>query len=375
MNTHVNKMNNIIQTKNYLKEIDENLFNLSGEVSLAHCVAEDLRMGDGIAMEFKHYFGGIGQLFDQNLTVGNVGVVVNNRNETAFYLVTKKYSGGKSTMQSLSVALKSLLQKMKEMKLSKLGISKIGCGWDGLNWAEVKALIASVFAGSRIRITVCVPSKIYKRILPPQLKAFITPKELLDTKAISDILLFIDIEQFKKNNWTNDLVDKVNVKYPSFKERLLRDIRSNQFSPGDVTSYFMNKERINCLFISPTAYYSSLEKGFTNIKKHIRSYKHFVFQSGPIKPADNFKHISRMVLIMRSIIYSSELWLCGDKDLTKETEVFDTYYRNIINEIKLASRQATVSNRPKAVDLKQNNTPSNNQKRKNAPSRKNFQRR
>jgi hypothetical protein len=137
----------------------------------------------------------------------------------------------------------------------------------------------------------------------------------------------------------------------------------------------MNKERINCLFISPTAYYSSLEKGFTNIKKHIRSYKHFVFQSGPIKPADNFKHISRMVLIMRSIIYSSELWLCGDKDLTKETEVFDTYYRNIINEIKLASRQATVSNRPKAVDLKQNNTPSNNQKRKNAPPRKNFQRR
>jgi hypothetical protein len=108
----------------------------------------------------RRYFSGIGQLFDQNLTVGNVGVVFNNRNETAFYLVTKKYSGGKSTMESLSEALKSLLQKMKEMKLSKLGIPKIGCGWDGLNWAEVKALIASVFAGSRISITVCVPSKV-----------------------------------------------------------------------------------------------------------------------------------------------------------------------------------------------------------------------
>jgi hypothetical protein len=89
----------------------------------------------------RRYFGGIGQLFDQNLTVGNVGIVVNNRNETTFYLVTKKYSGGKSTMQSLSVAFKSLLQKMKELKLSKLGI-------------------ASVFAGFRISITVCVPSKV-----------------------------------------------------------------------------------------------------------------------------------------------------------------------------------------------------------------------
>jgi hypothetical protein len=39
-----------------LREIDENLFNLSGDVCLAHCVAEDLRMGDGIAMEFKYKY-------------------------------------------------------------------------------------------------------------------------------------------------------------------------------------------------------------------------------------------------------------------------------------------------------------------------------
>jgi O-acetyl-ADP-ribose deacetylase (regulator of RNase III) len=107
----------------------------------------------------RRYFGGIGQLFDQNLTESNVGVVENNRNETAFYLVTKKYSGEKSTMQSLAVAIKTLLQKMKEMKLSKLGIPKIGCEWDGLNWIDVKALIASVFVGSRISIIICVSSK------------------------------------------------------------------------------------------------------------------------------------------------------------------------------------------------------------------------
>lgn len=36
-----------------LREIDEDLFNLPKEIPLAHCVAEDLRMGAGIAVEFK----------------------------------------------------------------------------------------------------------------------------------------------------------------------------------------------------------------------------------------------------------------------------------------------------------------------------------
>lgn len=36
-----------------LEEIDENIFNLPNDYSLAHCVAEDLRMGAGIAVDFK----------------------------------------------------------------------------------------------------------------------------------------------------------------------------------------------------------------------------------------------------------------------------------------------------------------------------------
>lgn len=37
----------------FIKEIDENLFDLDIEFALAHCVAEDLRMGAGIAVDFK----------------------------------------------------------------------------------------------------------------------------------------------------------------------------------------------------------------------------------------------------------------------------------------------------------------------------------
>jgi hypothetical protein len=108
----------------------------------------------------KQYFGGVGQLFDQNLTVGDVGVIVNDRNETAFYMITKKFSGGKSTMQTLLVALKSPLMKMKAMNLTKLGILKIGCRLDGLDWTQVKKLIASIFAESQISITICNPSEV-----------------------------------------------------------------------------------------------------------------------------------------------------------------------------------------------------------------------
>jgi hypothetical protein len=75
-------------------------------------------------------------------------------------MITKKSSGGKPTMQTLSLALRSLLVKMKAMYLTKLGIPKIGCGLDCLDWMKVKELIASIFAGFQISITICIPSKV-----------------------------------------------------------------------------------------------------------------------------------------------------------------------------------------------------------------------
>lgn len=63
-------------------------------------------------------------------------------------------------MNSLNQTLHTLLGKMKEYKLTKLGIPKIGCGLDGLDWSNVKSLINSVFTGSGIHITACLPSMV-----------------------------------------------------------------------------------------------------------------------------------------------------------------------------------------------------------------------
>jgi hypothetical protein len=115
-------------------------------------------------------------------------------------------------------------------------------------------------------------------------------------------------------------------------------------TPGDVNTYFIKIVKTNCLFTSSTAYFSSLEKGFKNFKKDIRSYKNFTFQSGSIKPVDNFKYISQMVLILRYIIYDSELWLCENTNQLKEEKIYKNDCRNVINEVRLVSRQTTIRN-------------------------------
>lgn len=112
-----------------------------------------------LTLFFRKRFGGVGKLIDQNLKVGEIGIV-NRHNQFVFYLITKKYSNGKPTMMTLELALESLLSKMKTLKLSKLGIPKIGCGLDGLDWSNVKSLIIKIFAGSGIDILVCIPSKV-----------------------------------------------------------------------------------------------------------------------------------------------------------------------------------------------------------------------
>ena len=121
----------------------------------------------------------------------------------------------------------------------------------------------------------------------------------------------------------------------------MKDITNKTLNPGDVTTYFIKNERINCLFISESAYYSSVEKGFITMRNYIRSnYRNYAIQSGPIKPSATFKHISRFVLVVRSVIYGSELWLCGDNDQTNEKHVYEQYCKKVFDEIRISTKLA-----------------------------------
>ncbi|XP_026812179.1 uncharacterized protein LOC113553188 isoform X2 [Rhopalosiphum maidis] len=308
------------------EEIDEDLFKLSKDYSLAHCVAEDLRMGAGIAVEFKRIFGGVGKLIDQKLKIGDVGIV-ERHNQYAFYLVTKKFSNGKPTINTMEKVLRSLVIIMKKLNLTKLGIPKIGCGLDKLDWSDTRSLIIDIFSGSGIDITVCVPSKLIDSKIPQRLNVYIAPCNLWEMMAKTIIVLFIDLEQVCKKNWKDSVVDNVDTKYP-FKQNLLKDVKNNKFDPGAITKYTVNNEEIICIFITQNALYSSLEDGFRSIDKALKYYKFLAIQSGPIEPTDNFKHISWIVLIVRSISHSCELWLCGDVSQTNVI-YYDQYCKNL----------------------------------------------
>eukprot|EP00102_Acyrthosiphon_pisum_P016861 XP_008187978.1 PREDICTED: uncharacterized protein LOC100166845 isoform X4 [Acyrthosiphon pisum] len=312
-----------------LEEIDEDIFKLSKEYSLAHCVAEDLQMDAGIAVDFKNIFGGVGKLVDQKLKIGDVGIV-KRHDQYAFYLVTKKTSNGKPTMITMEKALISLLNKMKEYNLTKLGIPTIRCGLDKLDWSDTKSLINKIFSGSGIHITVCVPSKLLDSKKSPRLTVYITPKNLWEMEIDTIIILFIDLEKTCNNNWTDHIVDKVDAKYP-FKENLLRDIRNKKPDPGDIKIYNVKNEVITCIFTTENTYYGSLENGFKTIDHTLKGYKYLAIQSDSIDyPSDNFQRISWIVLISRSIIHSSELWLCGDVKQNNYKVYYDEYCKNIL---------------------------------------------
>ncbi|KAL4122999.1 hypothetical protein QTP88_015232 [Uroleucon formosanum] len=312
-----------------LEEIDENIFNLPNDYSLAHCVAEDLRMGAGIAVDFKDKFGGVGKLVDQKLKVGDVGVVKRHE-QYAFYLITKKTSTGKPTMLTMKKALCSLLNKMKEYNLTKLGIPTIGCGLDRLDWSETKLLINEIFSDSGIHITVCIPSKLLDSKTLPRLTVYITPKHLWEMEAETIIILFIDFKQIRNKNWTDHVVDKIEAKYP-FKEKLLRDVKNKMPEPGEILSYNVKNEVIICMFTSVNTYYSSIENGFISIGHTFKKYKYLAIESGPIDySSDNFQHISWIVLISRSVIRSSELWLCGDVKQKNYQVYYDEYCKSVL---------------------------------------------
>jgi hypothetical protein len=132
------------------REIKLNLFAVHETYYLAHCIAEDARMGAGIAVDFTKNFPEIKSLRKMKLSSGTcvkVGRVLN--------LITKRKSSGKPHYISLESSLKDCLKICEKEKIKKLAMPKIGCGLDGLQWGKVREMIKEIFKDSDIEILVC----------------------------------------------------------------------------------------------------------------------------------------------------------------------------------------------------------------------------
>jgi O-acetyl-ADP-ribose deacetylase (regulator of RNase III) len=85
--------------------------------------------------------------------VGQIAVL-EQEDRFIYYLVTKKYSNGKPTLDDLISSLEKVRDHCAEHGVKLLAMPRIGCGLDRLEWRHVKPKIEEVFSGLDISITV-----------------------------------------------------------------------------------------------------------------------------------------------------------------------------------------------------------------------------
>jgi O-acetyl-ADP-ribose deacetylase (regulator of RNase III) len=138
--------------------------------ALGHAVSADMRMGAGIAYDFKQEFGGIQELFMQKILPGGVAILerdveISGVWDTRFIynLVTKTRYHDKPQVYVLKSSLYEMRKHAKDNGLTMICLPRIGAGLDQLKWADVYAAIAEVFGGTEIYIRVfLLPRKIMK---------------------------------------------------------------------------------------------------------------------------------------------------------------------------------------------------------------------
>ena len=146
-------------------EIKQDLFTMSSDYALAHCISADFKLGAGIAKKFNELFDVRQRLFylcdgdyikdwDDGVK-GDCLVIGVIDDPTIFNLITKRNYWDKPTLQTIENALKKMKIVCDVIGIEKVAMPRIGCGLDKQNWSDVKLLIEKVFEDTDIEIVVC----------------------------------------------------------------------------------------------------------------------------------------------------------------------------------------------------------------------------
>lgn len=121
------------------------LFETGPEWAMCQTISKDLETGvGGLAVAFKKNFGGFIELKNQNLEVGNIGVL-QKKGRCIYYLVIKKEMKGKPTMASLEACIRAMREHMVKNGVKKLAMPHIGCGKNHLSWGAVQELLLNIY--------------------------------------------------------------------------------------------------------------------------------------------------------------------------------------------------------------------------------------
>lgn len=133
------------------------IFTMPSNFVHAHCISSDFIMGAGIAKEYtkrgirKHLLKNYPKYWNGH----GYNLAVKTKNHIVCNLITKQYVSDKPTLKSLEESLQSLKDYLVNNDYRLLTMPKIGCGLDKLNWADVLAVIKSIFNDTNIYIVIC----------------------------------------------------------------------------------------------------------------------------------------------------------------------------------------------------------------------------
>lgn len=143
----------------YVEE-KRDLFLVSEDYYLAHCISADFGMGKGIVIEFNKRFNMKHKLQSKypdylnewNSKVCEGDCIMEGR---VLNLITKERYFHKPTYQSLKSALAAMKKICEKESIIKIAMPIIGCGLDKLSWNKVSEIIKEIFGNSDIEILVC----------------------------------------------------------------------------------------------------------------------------------------------------------------------------------------------------------------------------
>ncbi len=140
-------------------EIQGDLFR--ADTSLAHCISRDLKLGAGIALQFRNReLVNFEELKDQNKQVGQVALnimslsLIDDDDKYVFHLITKDKYYYKPTYESMKSCLKELRDKLISLNIKEISMPRIGCGLDKMEWHIVKNMIMTIFKETDIEIDI-----------------------------------------------------------------------------------------------------------------------------------------------------------------------------------------------------------------------------
>ena len=143
------------------REIKGNLFDMSKEYSLAHCISLDCALGAGIAKEFQNRYPNMVNKLRAHISqnrIKTIPIVLSYKigpNRYIFNLVTKEKYWQKPTYDTLGPTLVQMKNYCIYNNINKIAMPLIGCGLDRLKWNRVSQMIKDIFNDTDIEIVVC----------------------------------------------------------------------------------------------------------------------------------------------------------------------------------------------------------------------------